>query len=476
VGDPDLVLRAVTRPRRMAPMRAKIALLIAVLAALAALSSPAPAVDAQGAFAAVDAVAQRELAETQAPGAALAIVLDGKVVYSTAYGVANVETGEATRPEMLFRLGSTTKMFTAAAVVLLAEQGRIDLNAAVGTYVPGLAPRIAALTPHQLLSHQSGFFDEAPMFGSHDDDALKREATSWTDARFFADPGQIYSYSNPGYWLAGLLAEQVGGRPFADQVATTIFAPLGMTRSTFRPTIAMTYPLAQGHDVVDGKPRVIRPSANNTASWPAGSIFSSVADLSRWISAFVSAGVLDGEQVMPAAVFTRLASPHAAVPGSNTRYGYGVSVGPWRGMHTVSHGGSRSGYGSFIRMVPSRRAGVVVLANRSGVSMPRTAEAALEAALQLPGAPAAPSTRKPEAPGAADRARLAGTYSQGPRQITISVKDGALVLRQGARELPMQKIGELEFTAGATRYVFVADAAGAVTFLHSGGRSWRKIE
>jgi CubicO group peptidase (beta-lactamase class C family) len=457
----------------MPRMPSKRHLLIAALAAVVALSSFPSGLDAQAEFAAIDGIAQKEIAQTGAPGAALAIVLDGRVVYTRAFGVANAETGEATRPEMLFRLGSTTKMFTAAAVVLLAEQGKLDLNGPIGKHVQGLSPKLAALTAHQLLSHQSGMLDEAPMFGSQDDDALKREATSWTDTRFFAEPGQIYSYSNPGYWLAGLVAEQVGGKPFADQVATTIFAPLGMTRSTFRPTIAMTYPLAQGHDVVNGKPAVIRPSANNAASWPAGSIFTNVLDVSRWITAFVSGGLVDGEQVLPAGVFSTLASPHAAIPGSSNRYGYGVNVGEWRGLQSVSHGGSRSGYGSFIRMVPARRCGVVVLANRTGVSLTRTADAAIEAALKLPPAPAAPGpTGVPMS--AADLTRFVGTYSQGSRQITIVSKDGKLLLQQGAREVAMVKFGDLEFAAG-TRYVFVADASGAITFLHSGGRSWRKI-
>ena len=448
-------------------------LLVAVVAIVVALSSRPFGQDARNDFAGIDAVARQELAQTQAPGGAIAVVLDGRVVYTRAFGVANAETGEETRPEMLFRLGSTTKMFTAAAVVLLAEQGKLKLNEPIGKHIQGLAPKIAALTPHQLLSHTSGFLDEAPMFGSQDDDALKREATSWTDARFFAEPGQIYSYSNPGYWLAGLVAEQVGGKPFADQVATTIFAPLGMTRSTFRPTIAMTYPLAQGHDVVNGKPAVIRPSANNAASWPAGSIFTNVLDVSRWITAFVSGGLVDGEQVLPAGVFSTLATPHAAIPGSSSRYGYGVNVGEWRGLQSVSHGGSRSGYGSFIRMVPSRRCGVVVLANRTGVSLTRTADAAIEAVLKLLPAPAAPGPTG-VAMAAGDLTRFAGTYSQGSRQITVVSKDGKLLLQQGAREVPMVKVGDLEFAAG-TRYVFVADASGAITFLHSGGRSWRKI-
>jgi CubicO group peptidase (beta-lactamase class C family) len=450
--------------------------LLPILIVVAVALSPRPsAQDAQNEFAAVDAVARQELAQTQAPGAAIAIVRDGRVVYTRAFGVANVETGEETRPEMLFRLGSTTKMFTAATVVLLAEQGKLNLNEPIGKHIQGLAPKLAALTAHQLLSHTSGILDEAPMFGSQDDDALRREATAWTESRFFAEPGQIYSYSNPGFWLAGLLAEQVGGKPYADQVASTIFAPLGMSRSTFRPTMAMTYPLAQGHDLVNGKPQIIRPSANNTASWPAGSIFTNVLDLSRWITAFVCDGMLDGQQALPAAVFSTLATPRAAIPGSSNKYGYGVQVGEWRGLHVVEHGGSRSGYGSVIRMVPSRRFGVVVLANRSGVSLTRTATAAIETALKLPPAPGTPA-RTVMPTSAAERARLVGTYSQGSRQITIAEKGDALILRQGTNESPLEKVGDLEFSGGAGRYVFVADASGAVTFMHSGGRSWRKIK
>jgi CubicO group peptidase (beta-lactamase class C family) len=444
------------------------------LVALIALSSPPAGVDAQADFAGIETVARQEMTQMQAPGAAIAIVLDGRVVYTRAFGVANVETGEETKPEMLFRLGSTTKMFTAAAVVLLAEQGKLNLNEPVGKHIPGLAPKIAALTPHHLLSHTSGFLDEAPMFGSQDDDALKKEATSWTDARFFAEPGQIYSYSNPGFWLAGLLAEQVGGKPYADQVSTTVFAPLGMSRSTLRPTVAMTYPLAQGHDLVNGKPQIIRPTANNAASWPAGSIFSNVIDLSRWITAFVSGGMVDDKQALPPAVFATLASPHADIPGSTSKYGYGVTLTEWRGLPVVQHGGSRSGYGSFIRMVPSRRVGVVVLANRSGVTLARTADKATEVALNLPPAKAEP-TRQPVPTTAEERARFIGTYSQGPRQMTIALKGDALVLQQAARELPLQKVGDLAFSSAAGSYVFVADASGAVTFLHTGGRSWRKV-
>jgi CubicO group peptidase (beta-lactamase class C family) len=444
------------------------------MALVVALSNSSYRLSAQPAFAAIETVARDELKQRQAPGAAVAVVHEGRVIYSRGFGVANVETGEEVRPEMLFRLGSTTKMFTAGAVVLLAEQGKLDLNAPIGRHIPGLTPKLAALTAHQLLSHTSGILDEAPMFGSHDDAALKREIASWNDTRFFAEPGQVYSYSNPGYWLAGLLAQQVGGKPFADQVATSVFAPLGMTRSTFRPIVAMTYPLAQGHDLIDGKLQIIRPSANNAASWPAGSIFSSAVELSRWISAFVDGGVVDGRPVLPAAVFSTLATPKTAIPGSTNKYGYGVQVGEWRGLRVVEHGGSRSGYGSFICMVPAQRFGVVVLANRSGVSLERTAEAAIEAVLK-PAPETTPPTRRTLPTTSAERARFAGEYSQGSRQITIEAKGDRLIVRQGGRETPAQLTGDLELTAGESRFVFVTDASGAVTFLHSGGRSWRKI-
>lgn len=455
---------------------AKWTLAVAVLAAAVVSLSRGEWLSAQSqtAVSTVEAAALEELRDRQAPGAAVAIVQEGRMIYSRGFGVANVETGEEVRPEMLFRLGSTTKMITAAAVVLAAEQGKLNLHEPIGKHIAGLSPKLAALTAHQLLSHTSGILDEAPMFGSQDDDALKREVASWTDDRFFAEPGQIYSYSNPGYWLAGLLAEQVDGKPFADQVASSIFAPLGMSRSTFRPTMAMTYPLAQGHDLVDGKPRIIRPSANNSASWPAGSIFSSVLELSLWIAAFVDSGVLDGRQVLPAAVFSTLAAPSAQLPGSPNKYGYGVQVGDWRGLRVVGHSGSRSGYGSVIRMVPSRRFGVVVLANCSGVAMTRTADAALVAFLK-PTMPVTAANRTTLSASAADGTRFSGEYSQGPRRMIIESKGNGLILRQGSRETPLQKTGDLELTADETELVFVTDASGAITFLHSGGRSWKKI-
>jgi CubicO group peptidase (beta-lactamase class C family) len=254
----------------------------------------------------------------------------------------------------------------------------------VGDYIKGLHPSIARVTAHQLLSHTAGILDEAPMFGSQDETALTKNVLSWSGDRFFTEPARIYSYSNPGYWLAGALLEAVSGKLYADQMHESLFAPLGMTRTTLRPMVAMTYPVAQGHGEGPDKPVVVRPAANNAASWPAGSIFSNVQDLSRWVMAFVAGGRLDGREVLPPGVIARLSTPAAKIPGSDAQYGYGVNVGTYRGLRLVQHGGSRSGYGSTIRMVPEKQFGVVVLANRTGYGMPRTADKALEVVLALP--------------------------------------------------------------------------------------------
>ncbi len=452
-----------------ARLNARTAVLLLLLLLPGAARGNAQAPD----FAPLDAVARQELKDAGVPGAAIAVV-SGRVVHVKAYGVANVETGAEMTPEMLFRLGSTTKMFTAAALATLADRGLVDLRKPVGDYIRGLHPSIARITGHQLLSHTSGFLDEAPMFGSDDEAALTEGVLAWKEDRFFTEPGRIYSYSNPGYWLAGALIEAVGGKRYADQMRDTLFAPLGMTRTTLRPTMAMTYPLAQGHDVEGGKASIVRPAANNAASWPAGSIFSNVLDLSRFVMAFVGGGTIEGHAVLSPAVIAMVSTPATKIPGSDAEYGYGVNIGAYRGLRLVQHGGSRSGYGSTIRMVPDRQAGVIVLANRTGASLPRTAERALELVLALPPAPAVSgSTSAPPPPMTGrEMAAYAGVYSQGARRMEIVAKDGKLFLRQGARETELRRTGAHRF---APNLFFVAGADGTIEYLHSGGRSWRKI-
>ena len=323
----------------------------------------------------LDQFAAAELAKSNLPGASIAILRGEKVIYSKGFGTANNETGDAVRPEMLFRIGSTTKMFTATALAELAVEGKIDLNAPIGTYLKFLPPKLSRITGDQLLSHTAGLKDDGMMFGPHDDSALGDGIRAWTEDRLFTSPGKIFSYSNAGYWLAGYLVETLTSTPFADAMDALIFRPLGMTRTTLRPTMAMTWPLAQGHEEKDGKLGIERPAADNAATWPAGSIFSNTHDLALFASAFMNQGRLEGKQVIDPRAVALVSSPHVAIPGgTNTwvSYCYGLQTGEFRGLDVIEHRGSRAGYGSHIRMIPSQRVAIIVLTNRTDGWLPAT--------------------------------------------------------------------------------------------------------
>jgi CubicO group peptidase (beta-lactamase class C family) len=423
--------------------------------------------------AAIERVALEELRSSKTPGAAVSVVLGDRVVFSHGYGVASVESGAPVSPDMLFRLGSTTKMFTASAVVGLSLEGKIDLNTSISRYIPGLDETIGKVTANQLLSHTSGLHDEAPMFGSHDETALGKGIHAWKSDFLFAPPGRIYSYSNPGFWLAGYLAESMSGKPYADVIELRLFAPLAMKTSTLRPTVAMTWPLAQGHEVQQGKPVVIRPAADNAGSWPAGSIFSSTLDLSRFVIAFMNDGTVNGKRVLPPELIAIMSAPHASIPGSETKYGYGLELSTRRGIHWVQHEGSRAGYGSLIRMAPERKFAVIITANRTGSSMPKLAEAISEQMLPLE-----PEVHKDTPAHALTPTELngfAGVYRNGANQVTLEVEVGGL--KDGKKRFTRAGdgflLGEGE---SAERLVLVPDSSGRAEFVFSGGRAFRRAD
>jgi len=432
-------------------------------------------------FAELEKVALEELKEINAPGAAIAVVLGGKVVFAKGFGVANIETGTPMTPDMLCRIGSTTKMLTASVLVSLAEEGKVRLDEPVGKYVQGLHPSIAALTAHQLLCHTAGLKDDAQMHGRHDDSALGEFVRSWKEDFFFTQPGKIYSYSNPGYHLAGLLIEAAGGKPYADMMSERLFKPLGMNSTTLRPTVAMTYPLSQGHEARGKeKPTVIRPFADNVANWPAGSVFTSANEFARFAIAFLNGGRIDGKQALSPAVIGKLSTPHADLPGQpDTKYGYGLTIREHRGVRVLQHGGARSGFGSSVRMAPEHRLAVIVLVNRTGGGLPRTVEKATELLLPLEPEPV-PKPKQTLPLTEAEMGGYAGVYKNGSTTAEIAIKEGKLVLKMRGAEFPLSKLSadRLGFTPpGAPRpeeLVVVMGADGKPEYLHRGGRSLKK--
>jgi CubicO group peptidase (beta-lactamase class C family) len=425
--------------------------------------------------AALEATLNQELTRHRLPGAAIAIVKDDRVVYTKAFGVANVETGERVRPDTVFAIGSLTKALTSTALVSLAVNGKLRLDEPVGTYVQGLAPPISRLTTGQLLSHTSGLVADivAPTPAPRDESALVLFPRTWPETALFAEPGRIFSVSNSGYQLAGAALEMVTKTPYADAMKAQVFSPLGMTATSLRASEAITRPFAQGYTrETTGELAIVRQTFF-PLYWPSGSVYSTVGDLSRFMIAFLNGGQLDGKQVLDPRVITEMTTPHATVP---TRvagaYGYGLFLDMIRGVKVWQHGGQRQGYGATIRMAPDQRVGVVILANQYGAEMPETAMKAMELMLPLkPAEPVRPAlTTTPD-----DLRRHVGIYRNLTYEIEILSKDGQLIAKQGQLTQPLIKRSEVQFDANPSNsFVFTSDSDGVTRYVSLGNRSYSR--
>jgi CubicO group peptidase (beta-lactamase class C family) len=425
-------------------------------------------------FAQLEQTVADELVRSGTPGAAVAIVADGRVIFAKGFGVASVETKAPVTTEMLFRIGSSTKMFNGVALAALARQGKLDLDAPVAKYIKGLDASVGRVTTAQLLSHTAGLRDFAAPAASNDETAFAPAIKTFKSDIFFTEPGAIHSYSSPGYWLAGVVLEEVSGRPYADAMAETVFVPLGMQRTTFRPLVAMTYPIAAGHAPEGDKgPAVVRPAANNTVMWPGGSIYSNVLDLTRFVTAFLDGGRLEGKQILPAEVFTIVAAPHTVIPGSDgtAHYGFGLIGYEDRGVRILQHGGFSRGYGSMVVLAPDRKFAVVVLTNRSGGTLPRTVAAATEMFLKF-----GKADEDVKGPAPTNLGAYVGVYEHLPSQWDVFLRDGKLFVRVEGKEEPLVHVAAHRFAIGTSgeEIVFVPNASGAFEHIFLGLYSARR--
>lgn len=419
-------------------------------------AQPRPAGDAG--FASPERAIRAEMQKAGIPGAAVAVVVGERVVWTKGFGVANVETGAPVTPDTLFQIGSVTKSFTAAALLTAANAGALALERPVSTYVRGLTPCVGAPTLTQLLSHTGGLIDEPDEFGPQGEDGLGAYQRTWTTEYCMLPPGRAFSYSNSGYALAGLALQEAEGKAFADVMRARVLAPLGMTRTTFRPTEAMTWPLAVGHRKgKDGTPEVVRPLANDARLWPAGTLYASANEMARFVVALMNDGRVDGKQVLPAGVAAKMREASIEIPTTGEHYGQGQFL-PYDG---AGHGGTMTGYVATYGIDPRNRIGTVVLTNGDGADPTGLQREAWNAGLEvLIRAGSAMSGTTPPGAGGVTPPPLAesqaewhvGRYSN-PRRFTVEVvRNGtALTLRRFGRDFPMTYVGPGRFTVARPR-------------------------
>ncbi len=410
----------------------------------------------------LDQIAATELARQHLPGMAIAAVRDGQIVYAKGFGVASVESKAPVTADTLFRAGQSTKMFVALAAVMLSEQGRLHLDKPVGDSIVGLNLHIAAITPHNILSQTTGLKDDSPNNGPHDEAALAREVASFNEASVLTAPGRTFSSSNLGFALDGRLLEVIKGQPFADVMDDLIFHPWGMAHTTFRPTVAMSFPLAAGHGA-DGK--AIHPAPDNAAYWPAFSLYSSASDLARFMTIFLNAGKLDDAQLASPELFAAVSAsptPRPGLPG--TSYGYGLIVDSTHSIRLLRQGVAVPGYDGAIVMAPEFKAGVVVLLNKSGADATTIADKMLDRVWPLGIGPA----ESVSAPVGGDLARYVGKYANGATSYEFSVINGTFMLKTAGDPAPLEATNAECFRGGGTTVCFQDG------FAHVGVRAYKK--
>ncbi|HJR53099.1 MAG TPA: serine hydrolase domain-containing protein [Gemmatimonadota bacterium] len=438
----------------------------------------------------VDSVLAEEMRATQTPGAVVVAIRGDSVVYLKARGVASVETGAPVTPETMFRVASVTKMFTGLTASLLAERAVVDLSAPIGLYAGDLAPGLRALTLRGLLSHTAGLRDAFAVPGAGGAATLRAPAQQLDVHALLTDPGTVYSYSNIGFMLAGYVLESASGVPFAELVDREVLAPLGMKHSTLLLTMAMTHPLALGHEADAADPSraiVMRPFTDKAELLPRAGLYSTAPDMARFASALMNATTPTATHSLSRAAIARTMEVHASAPADppggvpEQQYGLGMRITQYRGHREVGHLGGGVGYGAVVRLLPDQRKGVVVLANLDSALLNRTADAVLDALLSDDVSPAM-TTAAIDAPvplSDAEARALVGRYRNAADETLIfSMQSGELVL-EDETPLRVQRVGPSTLAvlapdgAIALRMVIVPGSADCIAFLFAFGRAFQ---
>ena len=400
-----------------------------------------------------DALAEMIEREREQKGlAAVSIALVDAEGVLWADGFGEQSPGVAATAETVYRVGSVSKLFTDIAVMQLAERGEIDVDAPVRDYLPDFAPDNrsgTAITLRQLMSHRSGLIREPPTGHYFDDTGTDLAATiaSLNETPLVYEPETRTKYSNAGIAVVGYALEVAQGEPFADYVKRAVIEPLGMTSSAFAPDPAVVDDLADAYMWGFDRPDFDAPGFELGMA-PAGSMYSTVLDLARFMGVMFRRGALDGgaadgtanqpgggdadSRLLTPETLEAMWTPQFAEPGATSGYGLGFAVQQRFGERWLGHGGAIYGFSTQLAFLPDAELGVVVVSAVDGTNTftSRVADAALALMLAardgepLPEAPLRGSDPIP--PGLA--LALEGTYGNGDRALDFDHRGGRLFM------------------------------------------------
>lgn len=331
------------------PMKQRFLLWLGVAAALGL----APALRADR----VDDYIKDEMAQHRIPGVALKIIRDGKAIKTAAYGTANLEHNVPVKAETVFEIGSITKQFTAAGILLLQQDGKLSVEDPIRKYLPEIPPAWTNITIRHLLTHTSGIKSYTVLDGfqltRHQTQKQFIEKLGAVPVEFA--PGAAFKYCNSGFNLLGYIIENVSGKNYWDFMYERVFGPLGMNATTNRLPMLVIPNRASGYEQTHQV--WINRDYDLTDVFSAGALVSTVGDLAKWNAA------LDTDTLLNARTKQQMWTVNKLNNGKATRYGFGWFIDSQNGHRNIGHGGSTSGFSASIQRYPDDKLAIIILTN-----------------------------------------------------------------------------------------------------------------
>lgn len=406
---------------------------------------------------------------TVTPGCALSVMKDGHIVYKRGYGMADLDHDVPITPQTVFHVASISKQFTAAAILLLAQEGKLSLDDDVHKYIKELPDFGVPITIRQLMHHTSGLRDQWELLDLAgwrysldlitDDDVLSLVARQ-KELNF--KPGEKFVYCNTGFTLLGQIVKRVSGQTLREFTTSRIFGPLGMTSTHFRDDHAeIVKHIAYGYEQGKGRD-VFRLSVTNFNTVGATSLLTTVEDLAKWDENFYHPTVGGAALVEQQLLRGRLNS------GKEIDYAAGLEHGTYRGLKTVFHGGADAGYRAVLGRFPEQHFSVACLCNQAetnpGALAMKVADVYLADQFKEPAPARAEPSAKPTVTLSAEQvAKYAGVYwkQEDERALRIVNEGGKLYLRESEDD-------RLELTPQTERRFLVGEFGVTIAFDESG--------
>jgi CubicO group peptidase (beta-lactamase class C family) len=408
------------------------------------------------------------------PGAVVAVVRDGRTIYQNGWGLANLSHAVPFKVDTRTNIGSTSKQFTAFAMLVLADQKKLSLDDDVRKHIPELKDFGQTVTIRNLLTHTSGyreFLNALALtgrridFGDYIDRAEVIELIKRQPALQNA-PNAEFNYNNSGFSLLATIVERAGGKPFPEWMQENVFKPLGMTNTLVKATPGQIIPnSSQGYVA---QPGGFREAQDIGASMGAGGIYTTIADLAKWMRNFRT------QTVGPRGFFEQMTTRNVLTKGDTSAYGLGLFVDKWQGLTRVHHGGADIAHRSAFVYFPELDAGVIVQSNNAGFNPDRYAAQIAEIYFEdrLTKTPAAPVAAGPFDPARFDTTRFdayAGKYE------LTEAKGFVLSFTRRGRQLFTQATGqpEIELSPTSDTTFTITRVNAIITFHRDAAGKWQ---